>query len=501
MINVLVADDEFFVRAGLVSMLQELYPGKLSVIEVEDGLQLIEKLHNYFPDLIFLDIKMPRMNGLDAFSQAKILAPDAQWIILSGYADFSYAQQALKLGACDYVLKPISMESLKKLTDDAIEQRQKTLQDKTRTFASEIALILNGKMEVQDLTKTDYLRHYSFSGCVMLYDTSLSEDERTTIQRQYVSSLERHCMQASTFFISHALLNLQGSGLALVSGYSPENSSLAQTQLEAFYSDLSEKMQQQGNSCFQITGLLTKNDDSISELQNEIAELCSLSPVRILLMQKPLLRHTELEGIMKDKLVYQLCGMLDQFCTAYCDRNYYQLSIKKEQIIKLLEEELKLSLNMKKNIRDFLLVSLGDIVRKYEHPLLKDQWRQLADECENRILLVSRQDKEEKTDIVKQVLMYIEKNYDRNIGVSTIAEIFHITPNYLSTLFHNATGKTFVKYLTSIRIYKAKELLNNTNLPIRDVASHVGYESAKHFAKVFKEYAGCYPSEFRNSLL
>jgi two-component system response regulator YesN len=101
-------------------------------------------------------------------------------------------------------------------------------------------------------------------------------------------------------------------------------------------------------------------------------------------------------------------------------------------------------------------------------------------------------------DIVSQVISFIEQNNALDISVGKVARYLHFTPNYLSTLFRTKTGTTFMKYLTNIRILRAKELLTDPNVKIRRVAEEVGYSSTRYFARLFASCVGCYPSEYRS---
>jgi two-component system response regulator YesN len=107
----------------------------------------------------------------------------------------------------------------------------------------------------------------------------------------------------------------------------------------------------------------------------------------------------------------------------------------------------------------------------------------------------------EQSDLVNQVVAYIDTHYQLDIGVGSIAEQLKITPNYLSAMFHKRTGTTFVRYLTNIRMLKAQELLTDPNLQIQHVAERVGYYSTRYFTKLFAEYTGATPSEYRRMRL
>lgn len=88
-----------------------------------------------------------------------------------------------------------------------------------------------------------------------------------------------------------------------------------------------------------------------------------------------------------------------------------------------------------------------------------------------------------------------------DIGIGQIAGQLNVSANYLSALFHKKTGVMFVKYMTRIRMQKAKELFMNTNLQVRQVAEQVGYYSTRHFTKLFTQTFGTYPSDYRKNQL
>lgn len=99
-------------------------------------------------------------------------------------------------------------------------------------------------------------------------------------------------------------------------------------------------------------------------------------------------------------------------------------------------------------------------------------------------------------DLVEQVKNYVEKNYMKNIGIAQIAYELNITPNYLSNLFHKKTGVNLIKYLTDIRMEKAREMLAVPGIKIYQVSKNVGFQSSKHFTKIFLKYFNCNPSEY-----
>ncbi|MEI3614080.1 helix-turn-helix domain-containing protein [Pseudogracilibacillus sp. SO30301A] len=102
---------------------------------------------------------------------------------------------------------------------------------------------------------------------------------------------------------------------------------------------------------------------------------------------------------------------------------------------------------------------------------------------------------------VQEVLQYIEEHYSEDIGLEMIAEKVDLSPNYLSAIFKQTTGSSFIDYLTELRMKKAKENLQNLNLSVYEIAEAIGYSSSQYFSRVFKKHTGMTPSAYRNSIL
>jgi two-component system response regulator YesN len=108
-----------------------------------------------------------------------------------------------------------------------------------------------------------------------------------------------------------------------------------------------------------------------------------------------------------------------------------------------------------------------------------------------------RPEEREAGELVSQVREYVRGAYMQDIGIGQIASHLGVTPNYLSSLFHRETRTTFVRYLTGLRMAKARELLAAPGALVQDVARAVGYASVRHFSRLFQRQFGGLPSEVR----
>lgn len=114
-------------------------------------------------------------------------------------------------------------------------------------------------------------------------------------------------------------------------------------------------------------------------------------------------------------------------------------------------------------------------------------------------ILENSQDKSEGA-IVNHVKAYVETHYGEELSLNILADQVYVHPTYLSILFKKKTGSNFKDYVTRVRIEKAKEMLKDLSLRIVDISGKVGYESSKHFSKIFKELTGMTPKDYRNNL-
>lgn len=102
-------------------------------------------------------------------------------------------------------------------------------------------------------------------------------------------------------------------------------------------------------------------------------------------------------------------------------------------------------------------------------------------------------------DVIREIQLFIRQHYADNVSLNSLAEQFFLHPNYLSRLFKEKTGQNFIDYLTEVRMEKVKELLKNSDRKIVEICDLAGYDNPRYFSKVFKQYTGMTPSEYRES--
>lgn len=135
--RVVVIDDEIRTRTSLIHLLKKLYPDIEIAGEADNGQEGMALVRDLLPDLVITDIKMPKMNGLDMIENARQVAENTHFLILSGYAEFELARRAVKLSVADYLLKPITVNQLKAAIDQIAESIGQNQPEEVRTESGE----------------------------------------------------------------------------------------------------------------------------------------------------------------------------------------------------------------------------------------------------------------------------------------------------------------------------------------------------------------------------
>src|SRR5436305_14795687 len=186
----------------------------------------------------------------------------------------------------------------------------------------------------------------------------------------------------------------------------------------------------------------------------------------------------------------EVCSILIKISDCYGKKTYLSFMKALDTLESKLCENNTLNHHTKTCIANFLNRTVSCQLEAHQDTTC---WKQVLQACGEELLIDEQ--KKDKQDIVDQVVSFIDENYMFEIGVGQIAMQLHVTPNYLSSLFHKKMGMTFMKYLTHVRMLRAKELLTDSKLSIQEVAEQVGYYSSRHFTKTFTELFDYYPSD------
>lgn len=435
-----------------------------------EALTLIERLH---PDVVFTDIKMPGMTGLELMTEAHKLFPNLLFVIISGHAEFAYAQQAMQLGAIAYCLKPIEDEDI----EAALEKASRTL-DAAETmhhgmmqrFLSEpiqaraealvnsmLPALEKGRPIGVGLSAGD--ASPLLSGNISFVSCELGDDCRLYLFPAELSYLEGYAFRASAL---SAVTNRQLSGFVYSEAKDPAEF------LTRHLLDMLDQLYAPFLGGAVCLGLAASFEPHETLVVDQLALVANKNRPNELMQRIALLTAQEREGLtIRDAVrIYNLCDTL-----------VYRL----------------------KNLPYPQRIGYG-----YE------LWRQYGSFDEMLAALLKRLEREScsavdmdkvHNETLAQVLDYLHHNFTRDVSFQSLCAEYCINPSYLSQLFKKEIGITFTAYMIQLRINYAKELLEGTSTLISEISEKVGYDNYLNFTKSFKRETGLTPKQYRNQAL
>lgn len=524
-LKVVIADDE----ERICQLIQALIDWKSLNMEIAEmahnGIEAFEAVKKVQPDILITDIRMPGLSGLELIEKVKKSCPDVEIIIISGYAHFEYAQQAIRFGVGHYLLKPINkselIETLEKLKEK-IGQRQESERDKQ---------ILLRKAQKNE----DDMRSRLLTALLNGEPVSLSE---AILQSQYGISFKPGLIQP--FCLK---MDCEEETLG-----SPSVTVLMEKALEILDRNLREKgldpiMENQGFYCIGLLNYesrqqedvrrILKNALSQMELQKAIFQSVEFS----MALGKAVRKVAELEQaaaelpkLIRQRLVRGSGRILEQ------QENYSSLQSEK-LLEKYVREITHASEVMSTELADEAAVYLQKKVRESKNPRGCDildlvysaadvftaciqianraecleSFRRQCEQCADTEKLFSTlrrfqqkyiQEIEEKRENervrpIRKAKEYIQNHYGEPITLEEVSSEVGLSPTYFSVLFKKTEGEGFARYLIKVRMEHAKTLLRESNLPIVEICKKVGYNDLKHFTQTFEKVTEVKPSTYR----
>lgn len=496
--KIVIADDEYLVRASLKSMLSELDLPLDIVGEAANGEELVSHVKKHYPDVAFVDIRMPRMGGLEAIKVCKELSPGTHWIILTGFSEFDYAKEAVRLGAASYLLKPVSPEELQEVLDVMFKRSKEYNSILNKEFENELIALVHDLSAIPD-DDAGFMSQSQYLCSLFIFDSHLDEKGKSELLQKFLKTVRSVINELSTGDVRFALFPMPNGDLASAGAWGSKNTEQAKSTVKRYFDKLYSIAQKFKSDQFSITVLQSDICPSYKTLHKRLYQLQNLSPLRSIISGDKRLTVEELtmqyESASPD--ILKLCSLLTKLSSAYKERIYLNYIKTLEEMERVISITKYLNDNNKKSIAEFLAHSVNCNIAMEKDTKV---WIKSLHEHAENLLAVSRKEENAFSDIISQVMTYLENNYMLDISIAQIAEQLNITPNYLSSLFHKKVGTTFMKCLTKVRMLKAKELLANPSIQVQQASEKVGYYSTRHFTKLFKEFYDCYPSEYQDKL-
>ena len=456
MISVLLVDDEILALRHLQAAIDWQRLGLRVAAAVTNGLDALEVIRNRKIDILITDIKMPGMDGLELCRKIRETDAEMQIILLTGYSDFDYALQAIRFQAVDYCLKPIDTEKLTQTLTAAV--RNQFRHTVTRADAMLDLMEESNVAELSEAFQAAGLRGTQFylAGSVGLHN----------IEKELEAELSLKTGKHKYLYISSV----------------PMNRTRAEEKI-AFASGRS--------------GIGFLADPVPIDRLAEVTDDILIMTLQYFINGSPTLCDSVVESTYTDA-VFKKLALLKNDPAAL-----------KKWLQELADSNCSMTFNIRTALRFInraatcpaLQNSTDDETYIYGYDQMAVDYLHFSDLLRELASLIQAEPEKDApaapcTDSFLAILSYINENYAGDISLQKISDRFHLNASYISQLIKSETGLTYTRYLTDLRIQKAKELLTSTDLTLLEISEAVGFHDYFYFIKKFKKEVGVTPGKF-----
>ncbi|MFI3214505.1 MAG: response regulator [Eubacteriales bacterium] len=526
MIKVLLVDDEKLERVLIRKGFQWEENGFEIIGEVSNGFEALEFIQHKKPDIIFTDISMPKMDGLELCEKLITVIPECYIVIITGYREFDYARKAVQLGVKDFLLKPVNIEDIKNITDKIKLKIQENLQ-KEQNYIAKIQQLEDRVMVNQDIVMESFLQRLLESrieqseaitklnmyNCIELLNGCIcvniqlqeeADETKNKVNIEHVIKLIRHKEYEDTICFLHYL------------------NSIIIYFMEREVDDVTVICEQLQEHIFSQTNIV--NTIGISQKQygydgitKAYKESTKTLRGAVLLGRNKVILYTQYDEILKreqskidiqwEEFIFGIHNCLiekvDAYILQYC-KLIRESSIAEQSHLALL------SMNM--------LSKAGNTLNKYGQTLVEllgedvvyDEMKSLStvDEAQKylqktiRKIMNYHEGKKIKqgNKTVLEALEYVNKQiFDPELSLKTVAAQIFTNESYLSRIFKKEMGISLIEYISKRRIDESIQLLNTTDLKVYEIAEKIGFRDSHYFSICFKKQTGVTIKEFKKN--
>lgn len=531
--QIVIIDDEFFFRQALMKYISNFAEEFVVVGDASNGEQGISLIEKFRPEIILIDISMPQMTGFDVIHYITEKKITARFIVISGYDKFEYAQQAIKLGVQDFLLKPVTVEglykSLKKVSDSIDLELKK--EDNLK------------RLEQENYGYQTYMKHFAASQFVR-QDISNEQLEKLAGEAGYnlthpghvailyhVNHLPKTWKQSEYelyyFMVENVCCELLGDGVSSISFINFQGSlcmilGLQEMQLQEFRYWISGVMERVISVCdekkmLQTTVTVGRCVEQAKQIYDSYIEAFSLEK-KTLFYEKAGVHFSD-EAVWKesDSRVVQQDGEVIQKLLQAMRQNHKMLA--REIINTFIDSMMVIQLSMEQFLLQInkILSAIVTFAEEYgvsetisrNNKLFSVDYINTSSISEIHIELIQYMEyiltqvhasKTSNTSvIVRKIKEYIQANYMvSGLCLEQIADALDVNLQYMCFLFKKKTDMTIGNYILQTRMDMASRLFKRTGYNVSEVAEKVGFEDMGYFSKCFKKYFGVSPKQYQN---
>lgn len=527
MYKIMLADDEGIVIDSLKFIIEKEFGDKCMVESAKTGRSVIELAERFRPDIAIMDIQMPGINGIDAMKEIRSFSKDMIFIVMSAYDKFDYAQEAINLGVLEYITKPMNRDKI-----TGVLRRAMSMIDEERTKRSN-DLIIKEKLETvvpiiengliynilfQEHFEEDVENFKSLLGIKEEYGYMIAfvfgdEQQGNHMTNAVGTSVKvqnhyREVREMAREYFPGIMGSVMGNKIAMLVPCRQQKMEYNERiELIERARELVRKMRKRLDVSFRIgigaiKGLLKQLEsynEALNALVNSTGTVAHVDDLPLACVYEenyPIDLEKQLfDAVAKgdSKLALEKAGRFFEWMEETYPDSLMDIRLKTLEFV-LWSEHLAYEsggMSYRFKAREDWLPMLMQM------PGLKEIKSWFVDKIAAASRNVATKREEKSVSLVEKAKSYINENFQKDLSLDEISREYDISPYYFSKIFKDETGENFIEYLTGVRMEKAKQLLLNKELSMKEICSMVGYADPNYFSRSFKKNVGVTPTEYR----
>ena len=521
MYQIFVVEDELLIRQNIRNIIENMTGPYVFCGEASDGEMALSMMQDYMPDILLTDIKMPFLDGFELIRHVKAMMPWLKIIIISGYGEFESAQKAIALGVDLYLLKPIRSADLA----DAIRRIAQQIEDNKSRHELPYGF---DKDELHFALHQHFMQQLLYGGAdtgvllerarslgldivhpfyqVVLFYFDAEELSHKELQAAVAGVLGN--MDAPLYYYNDSdqlTLLLCAAGKEALSEDAYRYVNIVRHELKDFCTVITTVV---GNVAQRLSAI----KDAYIAASSMLKQVHSISAGQIIDVNDTAQITTEILSFSspfgeaaQQKLLSaseeDVPALLDEYLNGANSDQYNSVLVRYYTLIDILKMTVQIISQAKAN------VDPKDVAAQFtnEYDIFaassrRDSFCQMAQELLTKAVRMRQENLGaiRHSHVISRAEEYVAQHYcDQNLSLISVAKHVGMSPAHFSTIFSQIVGKTFISYLTSMRIDRAKELLAGTDMRLSMIAMEIGYNEPNYFSHVFRKLEGITPKEYR----
>lgn len=500
--KIVIVEDEAPIREGLQKVITKINSRYEVLGTASNGIDGLELILEKKPDLIIMDIRMSKMDGLTMLEHARAKGVDCKAVILSAFSDFSYAKQAINLGIEGYLLKPLHVPELAALLEN-VEKKIRTEESKYLSMETILMQGLTGQLEITEELKKELVYRFNIylEQPAYLFVTYLG-DAYEKHQDEIINAVQEMRVQSSSVFNCH-IMKVAGHKEILTLIYNVEDLKTLHRNIEKNVIPTLLKLVPTQIFAWKEVPNLEKMHLFMNQLDDKLdwnlifgqGVLISVDKIEEL-KTIPAIYPKDLENQAKQALIHRQQARFREYVEEFCKR--FQKNLHRPKDIK--EAGIRFCMAMLSVAQKY-----GYQVELLNQTVMQSitkatSWREIShgmNDLFDNIMACHQENMETKNPLIQRAMEVIREEYQNGLTLEELADKLYVSDEYLSAQFKRETGKTFTETIRKIRLEKVKDLLLHSNLKLNQIAYMVGISDPRYMSKVFREEYGVLPAEYR----